>query len=138
MSFLTPAFCSCAEKTAPFYKPIRVWCIPDYHNLAFVIHIITFYNNTTTTTTTVSSNPSSMSGETKLADVATQLQQRMPVNRSSFMRFFEWYHKTYIKAGRAQPVAHVMVLVGVIGYSMEHNHIKHELEHAREEAAKIE
>lgn len=74
----------------------------------------------------------------KLADMAAQLQERIPLNRSSFRRFYEWYHKTYFKTGSVKPVIHVMAFIGVIGYSMEHNHIKHQLEHARDEADKVE
>lgn len=79
-----------------------------------------------------------MSGETKIADAASHLQERLPVNRSTMMRAFEWYHKTYFKTGRFAPVAHVMVGLGVLGYAMEHNHIKHELEHAKHEAENVE
>lgn len=79
-----------------------------------------------------------MSGETKIADVASQLQDRIPLNRSSFMRFYEWYHKTYFKTGRIAPVVHVMAIVGVVGYSLEHPHIKHEQEHAKKAAENVE
>lgn len=78
-----------------------------------------------------------MSGETKVADMAAQLRQRIPVNRSSFMRFFEWYHKSYIKPGKFAPVVHVMVGVAVTGYAIEYPHIKHEIEEERAHANKI-
>lgn len=78
-----------------------------------------------------------MSGETKVADVAAQLQQRIPLNRSSFMRFYEWYHKTYIKPGRFTPVVHVMVGIGVLGYAIEYPHIKHELEEEKKKATEV-
>lgn len=78
-----------------------------------------------------------MSGETKVADVATQLRERFPINRGSVTRFMEWYHNTYFKTGRFAPVVHVMVTLGVLGYVIEYPHIKHEIEHEKEQASKI-
>lgn len=73
-----------------------------------------------------------MSGETKVADVAMGLRERIPVNRTSVMNFMEWYHKKYFKTGRFTPVVHAMVIIGTIGYAIEYPHIKHELEHAKQ------
>lgn len=78
-----------------------------------------------------------MSGETKVADVAAQLRERIPVNRSSFMKAFEWYQKTYITPGRFTPVIHAMVGIGIIGYAIEYPHIKHEIEEERKKATQI-
>lgn len=75
-----------------------------------------------------------MSGETKVADVAAQIQQRIPLNRSSFMRFYEWYHKTYFKTNSIKPVVHAMVGIGLIGYAMEYSHIKHEIDEEKKHA----
>ncbi len=79
-----------------------------------------------------------MSGDAKVADVAAKLTEKIPVNRGSMNRAFEWYHSTYIKPGRFMPVVHMMLLVGTIGYAIEYPHIKHELEEARKAAEKIE
>lgn len=78
-----------------------------------------------------------MSGETKLADVVAQLRERIPVNRNSFMKAFEWYHKTYIKPGRFNPVFHAMIGIGLIGYAIEYPHIKHELEEEKKKATQV-
>lgn len=78
-----------------------------------------------------------MSGETKVADVANQLRDRIPLNRNSFMRMFQWYHKTYIKTSSFAPVVHAIVGVGLIGYAIEYPHIKHELEEERKRAKEI-
>ena len=78
-----------------------------------------------------------MNGETKVSEVATQLRERLPLNRNSFMKFFEWYHGKYIKTGRFTPVIHAMLIVGISGYVIEYPHIKHELQQAKEEANKV-
>lgn len=78
-----------------------------------------------------------MSGETKVADVAAQLQQKIPVNRGSFMKFFEWYHKTYIKAGRINPIVHAALGIGILGYAIEYPHLKHEQEEAKKKNTEI-
>jgi hypothetical protein len=78
-----------------------------------------------------------MSGDTKVSEVASQLRQKIPLNRAIFRRAFEWYHATYIKPGRFAPVLHVMVLAGSIGYAIEYPHIKHEIQHEKEHAEKI-
>lgn len=78
-----------------------------------------------------------MSGETKVADVAAQLRQKIPVNRSSLMKAFEWYHKTYITPGRFTPVFHAMIGIGVIGYAIEYPHLKHEQEEEKKKKTQI-
>lgn len=78
--------------------------------------------------------PLKMSGETKVADVASQLRQKLPVNRNSFMRLFEWYHRTYFRTNSFQPVVHAMIGAGVLGYLIEYPHIKHELEEEKKRA----
>lgn len=78
-----------------------------------------------------------MSGETKVADVAARIQQKIPLNRNTFMRFFEWYHKKYFKTNRFNPVFHAMVGIGVIGYAIEYPHIKHEIEEEKKKATEI-
>lgn len=75
-----------------------------------------------------------MSGETKVTEVAAQLRQRLPVNRSQFMRLYEWYQRTYFKTGSFAPVVHVMLGIGIIGYAIEYPHIKHELEEQKKHA----
>ncbi len=76
-------------------------------------------------------------GETKVADVASSLRSRVPVNSGSFMRFYDWYHAKYFKTGRFAPVVHAMVVIGTIGYAIEYPHIKHELEQAKIDANKV-
>lgn len=78
-----------------------------------------------------------MSGETKISEVAESIQKRLPFSRGSFMRFFDWYHHTYIKANSAKPIVHLMVVAGVIGYAMEYPHLKHEVEERRKAASEI-
>jgi hypothetical protein len=78
-----------------------------------------------------------MSGDAKVSEVAAKLRESIPVNRGTMMRAFEWYHGTYIKPGRFAPVVHAMLLVGVIGYSIEYPHIKHEIELEKAAAKKI-
>lgn len=53
------------------------------------------------------------------------------------MRFFEWYHKTYIKPGRFTPVFHAMIAIGLMGYAIEYPHLKHEQEEARKKATEM-
>lgn len=72
-----------------------------------------------------------------MADVAAQLRERIPVNRNSFMRFYDWYHRTYFKTGKFTPVVHVMLGIGIIGYAIEYPHIKHELEHEAKKASEV-
>lgn len=78
-----------------------------------------------------------MSGETKISEMAAQIQQRLPINRSSMTRAFEWYHSTYFKTNSHKPIIHVMLLVGALGYALEYPHLKHEIQHARKEATEI-
>lgn len=78
-----------------------------------------------------------MSGNTKVTEMAAQLQQRLPINRSSLMRAYEWYHATYFKTNSSRPIFHVMFVVGALGYALEYPHLKHEIQHARKEAAEI-
>lgn len=78
-----------------------------------------------------------MSGETKVADMANSLRQRIPVNRGMIHKALEWYHLKYFKTGSFTPVVHVMLAAGIFGYAMEYEHIKHELEHAKQEAKKV-
>ncbi|CAN8077268.1 unnamed protein product [Agarophyton chilense] len=75
-----------------------------------------------------------MSGETKVADVAAQLRQKIPVNKGQFMKLYEWYHRTYFRTNSFAPVVHVMLGIGIIGYAIEYPHIKHELEEHKKHA----
>lgn len=70
-------------------------------------------------------------GDAKLTDVAAKLRDQIPMNRGMFWRAFDSYHKKYIKPGRLTPLVHSMLLVGIIGYTIEYPHIKHELEEAK-------
>lgn len=79
-----------------------------------------------------------MSGETKITEVASRIQERIPIGRSSFMRFFDWYHRSYIRTNSFSPVIHVIVAAGAIGYALEYPHIKHELEEAHHAASHTE
>lgn len=78
-----------------------------------------------------------MSGETKVADVASQLRERIPVNRGTFTKMYEWYHAKYFKTGRFAPVVHLMIGVGLIGYAIEYPHIKHELDEQKKHANEV-
>lgn len=78
-----------------------------------------------------------MSGETKISELSSQIQERFPLSRSGFNRFFEWYHKTYFKTNSPKPVLHAMVFIGAVGYAIEYPHIKHEIEENRKRAAEI-
>lgn len=78
------------------------------------------------------------SGDVKVADMANNLTKKLPVNRSMVTKAFESYHAKYIKPGRINPLVHAMLLVGVIGYTIEYPHIKHELEEAKIAAEKAE
>lgn len=78
-----------------------------------------------------------MSGETKVVDVAAQLRNRIPVNRNSFMKFYDWYHATYFKTGRIAPLFHAIIGIGTIGYAIEYPHIKHEIEEKKKQATEV-
>ena len=84
------------------------------------------------------SNPTNtMSGDTKVADAVSNLRSRVPMNRASFMGFYDWYHAKYFKTGRFTPVIHAMFVVGTIGYAIDYPHIKHEIEQAKIDANKV-
>lgn len=83
------------------------------------------------------STPSSWE-KAKMSDVVSkaqaELSKAMP-SRNVLSKAVDWYYRTYFKTGKPQPLIHIMLAVGTIGYAIEYPHLKHEIEHAQKHAS---